>query len=196
MLVPWKERYDKPRQCIKQQRYCFANNGLYTESYGFSSNHVWMWELDHKESWASKFWCFWTVVLEKTLKSLLDSKEIKLVNPKGNQSWVFTGKTDTEAETPILWPPDAKKWLIRKDPDAGKVWRREEKGTTEGEMVGWHHWLNGHEFEQAQGVGDREAWHATVHGVANSWTWLSNWTEVINDIIWYLSFSVWLHLIW
>ena len=105
-----------------------------------------MWELDHKEGCVPKNWCFWTVVLEKTLKSPLDCKEIKPVNPKGNQSWMFIGGTDVEAKTPILWPPDAKNWLIGKDTDAGKDWRWEEKGTTEEEMVGWHHQLNGHEF--------------------------------------------------
>ena len=115
--------------------------------------HIWIWELDHKEGWALN-WCFWTVVLEKTLESPLDYKEIQPVHPKGNQSWVFIGRTDVEAETPILWPPDAKSWLIWKDPDAGKDWRREEKGTTEDKMFGWHHWFNRHEFEQAQGVGD------------------------------------------
>ena len=113
-----------------------------------------MWELDHKESWALQNWCFWSVVLEKTLESPLDSKEIKPVNPKGNQSWIFIERADVEAETPTLWPPDVKNWLIRRDPDAGKDWRQEEKGMTEDEMVGWHHWLNGHEFEQAPGVGD------------------------------------------
>ena len=111
--------------------------------------HVWMWEFDYKESWVPKNWCFWTVVLEKTLESPLDCKEIQPVNSKGNQSWIFIGRTDVEAETPILWPPDAKNWLIWKDPDARKDWRREEKGMTE-----WHHWLDGHEFEQAPGVGD------------------------------------------
>ena len=113
-----------------------------------------MWELDYKESWASKNWCFWTVVLEKILESPLDCKEIKPVNPKGNQSWMFIGRTDAKAETLILWPPDVKNWLIWKDPDAGKDWRWEEKGTTKVEMVRWHHRLNGHEFEQALGVGD------------------------------------------
>ena len=113
--------------------------------YGFSSSHVWMWELDYKESWVLKNWCFWTVVL--TLESPLDCKEIQPINPKGNQSWIFIGRTDPEAETPILWPPDMKNWLIWKDPDAGKDWGQEEKGTTEDEMVGWHHQLNGHEFE-------------------------------------------------
>ena len=113
---------------------------------GFSSSHVWMWELNYKESWAPKNWCFWTVVLEKILESPLDSKEIQPVHSKGNQSWVFIGRTDAEADTPILWPPDAKNWLIWKDPDAGNDWRQEEKGMTEDEMVGWHHRINGHEF--------------------------------------------------
>ena len=113
-----------------------------------------MWELEYKESWALKDWCFWTVVLKKSLESPLDYKEIQPVHPKGNQSWIFIGRIDVEAETPILWPPDAKNWLIWKDPDAGKDWRQEEKGTTEDEMVGWHHWLDGHEFEQALGVGE------------------------------------------
>ena len=123
------------------------DKGLSSQSYGFSSSLVWMWELDCKESWAQKNWCFWTVVLEKTLKRPLDCKEIKPVNPKGSQSWVFIGRTDVEAETPILWPPDVRNSLIGKDPDAGKDWRREEKGTTEDVMVGWHHQLDGHEFE-------------------------------------------------
>ena len=125
-----------------------------SQSYCFSSSHVWMWELDYKESWPLKNWCFWTVVLEKTLKSPLDCKEIQPVHPKGNQSWVFIGRTNVEAETPIFWPPDAKSWLIWKDPDAGKDWRQEETWTTEDEMVGWYHWLNGHGFGQALGVGD------------------------------------------
>ena len=120
----------------------------------FSNTHVWMWELDYKESWAPKNSCFWIVVLEKTLKSPLDSKEIKPVNPKGNQSWISIGRTDAEAETPILWPPDAKNWLVGKDPNAAKDWRQEEKGMTDDETVGWHHRLDGHEFQQAPGVGD------------------------------------------
>ena len=119
----------------------------YSQSYGFSSSQVWMWEVDYKESWVPKSWCFWTVMLEKTLESPLDCKEIQQVHPKGNQSWIFTGRTDAEAETPILWPPDEKNRLIGKDSDAGKDWRWEEKGMTEDEMVGWHHRLNGHEFE-------------------------------------------------
>ena len=143
-----------PRQHIKKQRHYFTDKGPSSQSYGFSSSHVWLRELDHKEGWALKTWCFWTLMLEKILESPLDSKEIKPVNPKGNQSWVFIGRTDGEAETPILWPPDVKNWLIGKDPVAGKDWRQEEKGTTEDEMVGWYHRLNGHEFEQASGVGD------------------------------------------
>ena len=140
---------------LKKQRHYFANKGPCSQSYGFSSCHVWMRELDYKESWALKNWYFWTVVLEKTIERSLDCKEIQPVHPKGDQSWVFTGKTDAEAETPILWPPDAKNWLIWKDPDAGKDWREEEKGMTEDEMVGWHHWLNGHEFELILRVGDK-----------------------------------------
>ena len=148
MLTPWKESYDQRRKHIKKQRYysAFAYKGPSSQGYGFSSSHVWMWESDYKESWAPKNWCFWTVVLEKIPESPLDCKEIQPVHPKGDQSWVFIEKTDVEAETPIFWPPDAKSWLIWKDPDVGKDWRQEEKGTTEDEMVGWHHWLNRHEF--------------------------------------------------
>ena len=138
-----------------------------------------MWELDYKASWVLKNWCFWTVVLEKTLEHPLDCKAIKLGNPKGNQSWMFIGRTDTEAEAPIIWPPDAKNWFIGTDSDTAEDWRQEEKGTTEDEIVGWHHRLDGHEFEQAPGVGDgQEAWHASVHGVAKRRTWLNNWTEL------------------
>ena len=152
MLAPWKKSCDQPRQHIKKQRRYFANKGLSSQSYGSSSSHVWMWELDYKESWALKNWCFWTVMLEKTLESPLDSKAIQPVHPIGNQSWIFFGRA--EAETPILWPPDAKNWLTGKDSDAGKDLRQEEKGMTEDEMVGWHHQPNGHEFEQAPGVDD------------------------------------------
>ena len=144
---------------------------------GFCSSHVWMWELDYKESWVWKNWFFWTVVLEKTLENPLDSKEIQPVNPKRNQSWIFIGKTDTEGKTPILWPPDGKNWLIWNDPDARKDWRWEEKRMREDEMVGWHHWINGLEFEQLQElVMDRETWRAVIHVFAKSWTWLNGWT--------------------
>jgi len=138
-----KKSYDKPRQHIKKQRHYFANKGPSIQSYGSSSSHVWMWELAYKESWAPNNWCFWTVVLKKTP---LDCKQIQPVHPKGDQSWIFIGRTDVEAEIPVLWPPDAKNWLIWKDPDAGKDWRQEEKGTREDEIVGWHHQFNGHEF--------------------------------------------------
>ena len=154
MLAPWKKSYYKPRQHIKKQRHSFANKGPSCQSYGFFSRHVWMWELDYKESWVPKNWCFWTVVLEKTPESPLDCKEIKPVNRKGNQLWIFIGKTDAEAEAPILWPSDAKSQLIGKDPVAGKDWKQGEKGTTEDEVVGWYHKLDGHEFEQALGGGD------------------------------------------
>ena len=129
MLAPWKKSYDQPRQYIKKQRHYFANKGLSGQSYGFSSGHEWMSELDYNESWALKNWYFWTVVLEKTLESPLDSK-IKPVNPNGNQPWIFIGRTDAETEAPVLWPPDVKSWFIGKDTDAGKDWKREEKGMT------------------------------------------------------------------
>ena len=132
----------------------FANKGPSSQGYDFSSGHVWMWELDCEESWAPKNWCFWTVVLEKTLESPLDCKEIQPVHSKENQSWVFIGRTDAKAETPILWSPHAKSWLIGKDPDAGRDWGQEEKGATEDEMAGWHHRLDGHESEWTPGVGD------------------------------------------
>ena len=153
MLAPWKKSYNKPKQSIKKQKHHFADKGLYNQSYDFSSSHVWMWELDHKKGWVPRKLRFSTVVL-KTLDIPLDSKEIKSVHPKGNQSWIFIGRTDVEAA--ILWPPDAKNRLVGKDPDAGKDWRWEEKGTTEDEMVGWHHWLYGHEFKLAPGTGDRQ----------------------------------------
>ena len=133
-------------QHIKKQRHYFGNKGLSCQSCGFYSSHVWIWESDYKESWASKNRCFWTVVLGKTLESPSDCTEIQPVNPKGNQSWIFFGRTDAEAEAPVLWPDDGKNLLIGKDPDAGKDWRQEEKGMTQDEMVGWHHQLNGHGF--------------------------------------------------
>ena len=129
------------------------NKGPSSQGYDFSSGREWMWELDYKESWALMNWCFWTVVLEKTLESPLDCKEIQPVHPKGDQFWVFIGRTDAEPEVPILWLTDAKSWLIWKDPEAGKDWGQEEKGMTEDEMVGWHHRLDEHEFKQAPGVG-------------------------------------------
>ena len=145
-----------------------------------------MWELDYKESWASKNWCFWTVVLEKTLESPLDCKEIKPVHPNGNQSWIFIERTDAEVETPILWPPDARNWLTGKDPDVGKDWRQEEKGMTEDEMVGWQHQLNGHESEQAPGVGDGQGnlVCCSPRGCKESDTteWLK-WTELNQSIL-------------
>ena len=140
---------------------------------------MWMWELKYKQSWVPKIWRLWTVLPEKTLESPLYSKEIKPVHPKGNQPWIFIGRTDVEAEAPIVWPPDAKSQLIGKDPDAGEDWGQEEKGTTEDEMVGWDLWFSGHELSKLQEmVKDREAWHAAVHGVTKSQTRLSNWTEL------------------
>ena len=141
------EEKNQLRQHIKKQRHYFANKGSSSQSYGFSSSHVWMWELDCKESWALRNWCFWTVVLEKTLESPLDCKETQPVHPQRDQCWMSFGRTDVEAETPILWPRDSKSWFIWKDPDAGKHWRLKETWMTEDGMIGWHHWLNGHEFE-------------------------------------------------
>ena len=163
----------------------------------FSRSHVWMWELDHKESWALKNWCFWTVVLEKTLESPLNCKEIKPVNPKGDQPWIFIGKTDAEAEGPILWPPDAKKWLIGRDPDVGKEWRQEEKGMTEVKVVGWHHELQGHEFEQAPGVGDGQGSLACCSPWGrkkSNMTYQLNWTEQLVINLFTCSVSSWISL--
>ena len=137
-----------------KRKHHIADKGPYSQSYGFTRSHVCMWELDHKEGWVPKNLYLWTEVLEKTLESPLDCKEIKLVNPKGNQSWLFIERTDAKDETLVLWPPDVKSQLIRKDPDAGKDWRQGEKGTTEDKMVGWRHWLNGQELEQTLGHGE------------------------------------------
>ena len=190
MVVSWKKSYDQPKQHIKKQRHYLADKDPSSQSYGFSCGHVWMWELDCEESWVPKNWCFWTVVLEKTLESLLDCKEIQPVHPKGNQLWLFTGRTDAEAEAPILWPPDAKNWLIGKDPDAGKDWRQEEKGMTKDEMVGWHHQLNGHEF-------DGSWWWTGKPGVLQSMglqsqTRLSPWTELncFTMLCWFLLYNI------
>ena len=164
MLAPWKNCYDKPRQHIKKQRHYFGNKGP-SEQWCFSSSHVWIWGLDYKESWALKNWCFWIVLLEKTLESPLDCKEIQPVHSEGDQPWNFLGRTDAKAEAPVLWPPHAKSWFIGQDSDAGRDWGQEEKGTTENEMAGWHHRLDGRESEWTPGVGDGQGGLA----YCNSW---------------------------
>ena len=179
MLAPWKKSYDHPRQHMKKQKYHFTTKGLSGPSYGFSNSHVWMWEMDYKESWAQKNWHFRTVILENILESSLVCKEIQPVHPKGNQSWIFIRRTDAEAETPVLWPPEVKDWLIWKDPDAGKDWRQEETGTT-----GWDDWMASLTRWTSVWVSSGSCWWTGKPGVLKSMglqsrTRLSGWTELI-----------------
>ena len=169
MLAPWTESYDKPRQCIKKQQHHFVDKGLYSQSYVFPSSHVWTWELDHKEGWVLKNWCFQIVVLEKTLESPLDCKGIKTVNPKGNKSWIFIGRSDAEAEAPVHWPPDVKSWLTGKDLDGGKDRRQKRKKQQR------MRWLDGITNSMNISLGKlqeilkgRAAWHAALHGFPKS----------------------------
>ena len=181
MIAPWKKSYEKFRLHTKKQRHYYADKGPSSQSYGFSSSHVWMWELDHKESWALKNWCFWTVVLEKTLESPLDCQEIKPVNPKGIQTWILIRRTDAKAEAPILWPPDAKSHLIRKDPDVGEDWRQKKEETMR--CLDGITDLMDMSFSTLQElVMDEEAWSALVHEVTKNRTQLSDWTEQTKGI--------------
>ena len=181
MITPWKESYDQPGQHIKKQRHYFANKGLSSQGYGFSSSHVWTWELDYKESWVLKNWCFWTVVLEKTLESPLDCKEIQPVHPKGDQSWVFIGRTDAEAETPILWPPDAKSWSFEKP----WCWGRLRAGG-EGDDRGWDSWITSPTQWAWVWVGSGSWWWTGRTGLLrfiglqrDGHDWATDWTELM-----------------
>ena len=183
MLAPWKNSYVKPRQCFKKQRHHFADKGPYSQTYGFCSSHVQVWELDHKEGWAPKNWCFWTVVLEKTLESHLDCK-IKPLNPKGNQPWIFIGRTDAEAEVPIFWPSDLKSWLSGKAPDAGKNWGQEERGKQRVRRLdGITDSMDMSLSKLREIVMDREAWCVQFMG-SQSQTCLRNWPTVFLLFYW------------
>ena len=204
MLPPWKDSYNQPRQHIKKKRHYFANKGPSSQGYSFPGGHVWMWYLEYKESWVLTNWSFWALVLEKTLESPLDCREIQPVHPRGDQSWVFIGRTDVEAETPIFWPPDEKSWLIWKDSDAWKDWRQVEKRMAEDEMVGWHHWLDGHEFGWTPGGGDGQgglaccsSWGCKESDMTEQLNWIEFlWEHHYTPFItmkrgWYFAFSPW-----
>ena len=181
MLASWKKDYDQPRQHIKMKRHHFADKGPSSQIYSFSSGHVWMWVLGYKESWAVKNWCFWTVVLEKTLENPLDCKEIKPVNPKGIQSWIFIGRTNAEAEAPVVWPAHVKSWLIWKDPDVGKDWGRRRRWRRRDDMVEWYHQLDEHEFEQVLRVGWWIGKPSMMQSMRLQWVihdWATELTEV------------------
>ena len=177
------------------------DKGTSSQGYGFSSDHVWMWELDCEESWAPKHWCFWTVVLERTLESALDCKEIQLVHSEGDQPWDFFGRNDAKAETPVLWPPHVKNWLIGKDSDAGRDCGQEEKGITEDEMAGWHHLLDGCEFEWTPGVGDEQgglaccdSWGRKQSDTTERLNWIHTHTRTHTYIHLYAHTHIYIHM--
>ena len=188
-IASWQESDGKPRQCVEKQRHYSADKVPCSQGFSLPSGHVWMWELAGKGR-MPKNWCFRTVVLEETPESPLESK-IKSDNPKGNQSWIFTERTDAEAEAPVFWSSDVHRWLTGKVPDAGKDWGQKEKRASEDEMAGWHHWCNGHELGQTpkEMVMDREAWCAAGHGVTKSQTRLGKWTAITTRTLLLLLFS-------
>ena len=180
MIASWQESYDKPSQCVEKQRHYSPKKGLYSQGYGLPSHHVCLWELDHTEGRTPKKWCLQIVVLDKTPENSLGSKEIKLVNFKGNEPWIHIGRTDAEAEAPVFWSPNANSWLIGKVPDSGKDWGQMEKRASENEMAGWYHWCDGHELGQTLGDGEGQgglACMGSFHRVTKRWTWLGNWTK-------------------
>ena len=180
MIASWQESCDKPRQCVEKQRHCSADKGSYSQGCGLPSA---VWELDSKEGRAPKNLCLWTVVLEKTPASPLDSKKIKLVNLKGNQPWILTGRIDAETEVPVFWSSDVNSLLVEKDPDARKDWGQKEEKASEDEMFGWHHWCNGQELGQTWGDDEGQGgWRAVVHGIAKSRTWLGDCTKYYRHV--------------
>ena len=182
MSASWQESYDKPRQCLKKRRHHFAAKSSYSQRYGISSCHLWMLELVHKEGWVPKNWCLQTVVLEKTPESLLDSEEIKLINLKGNQPWIFTRRSDAEVETALFWSSDVNSWLIEKFPNAGKDWWQKEKRASVDERAGWHRWCNAHELGQTLGDGEGQRGRACYSPWGRKESGMTAWLKNNNQV--------------